>query len=103
MWLLVIFTVLAIVAMATLTFSRTEFIQGRLSPQSAEARMFAEVPGIVQSVNVKLGDIVNAGDVLVQVSTEQTSDGVRIGTASLDGLRRERGMIGPHRVVQVDC
>jgi hypothetical protein len=40
-WLLVIFTVLAIVAMATLTFSRTEFIQGRLSPQSAEARMLA--------------------------------------------------------------
>lgn len=93
-WLLVAFTVIAFIGMATLTYSRHEFVQGRLAPESLEAYVYAESPGVVQEVLVELGSSVRSGDVLAIVSTEQFSDsGIRIGAGAVEGLTRERASL----------
>src|SRR4051812_16121838 len=53
------------------TYSRKETVVGYLTPSVGTAKIFASQPGTVQRVDVEEGDIVQQGQPLLTVTTDQ--------------------------------
>lgn len=78
------------VFLATGSFARKETAPGYLHPDRGVIDIYPPAAGILQSLNVKEGDSVAAGDVLATILTERISiGGTRVGAAMLDSVNRQ--------------
>lgn len=96
--LLVLFVVAVLVFISTASFSRKETVRGQLRTTTAEARIFADRPGVLVEVHVQLGQLVLAGEVLARVATNQQLDGgSSVGVETLATIARDREILEERR------
>lgn len=88
--LMLLLAVAAAGALLTMgSFARKETVSGWLEPVSGIARVFAERSGIVRSIRVKPGDLVQRGDTLLTVNGDQyLSDGRSLDATLIEQLRQ---------------
>lgn len=89
--LLTLLVVALLIFVSVAGFSRKETVRGLLRPDTNEARVFASEAGIVTDLVVKLGDVVEAGDLLAEIGTiRQIDRDTTLSDQSLMALRDER-------------
>ena len=78
----------------TVDFARKETVRGKLRVDGAEAKLYALEPGLITKVMVEDGQTVEAGDPIVEITSERyMSDGGAFSEATLKQLERERATL----------
>ena len=86
---IVLFSFLA-VFVATADFARKENVRGWLVSRSGVVRISSTASAVVNSIEVRAGQTVKAGDALVYLSTDSTqANGIATSSAALQSLRAE--------------
>lgn len=73
MLFLAVFT--AVIFLSLATYSRVETVQGIVVPASGAPQIAGQRRGIVRHVFVREGEVVEAGTVVVEIATDELSDG----------------------------
>ena len=90
-WLLVLLAGIAIVLLATGSYARKETAPGFLAPTIGVAKVLPPRAGLIVAVNVREGDLVEAGAALLTVKVGQSDDtGSDVDRSVLQSLARQR-------------
>ena len=93
-WLLVLLVGAAAVVLATGTYARKETASGFLAPTIGIAKVMAPRTGLIVSVNVQEGQLVEAGAALLTVKVGQSDDsGSDVDRSVLQSLARQRAAL----------
>lgn len=84
--LVIVVAVVAAVFLSTAEYARKEAVRGWLVAGDGVARITHDAPGVVESIAVKIGEVVAAGDPLIQLSHETF---LQSGRSSSDELVSE--------------
>lgn len=90
-WLLALFMLALLAFLLNVDFARRETVRGKLRIDGAEAKIYAQEPGVIQNVFVVAGELVGTGQPLFDISTETFLAGGRaLSEAQVEALRTER-------------
>jgi len=90
-WLLVLLVGAATVVLLSGTYARKETALGFLTPTIGVAKVLPPRPGLIVSVNVKEGELVEVGALLLTVQVGQSDDsGSDVDRSVLQSLARQR-------------
>ncbi|MEY3400811.1 MAG: hypothetical protein RLZZ86_414 [Cyanobacteriota bacterium] len=93
LYLLVSFAAIILPWMMLTKVDETGNAIGRIEPKGATQKLDSAVTGTIVSVNVKEGEIVKAGQVLVKMESEVMETEIQQIKAKLEGLKNRKGQI----------
>jgi membrane fusion protein len=75
-------------------YARKETVTGYLTPVAGTARVFTPQPGVIETVHVGEGDLVEVGQPLLTIDTAQIAGtGEDVNAVALDTLARQQGLL----------
>lgn len=103
-WLLALFIVALVTFLFSVDFARKETVRGRLRVDGAEAKLFPLTDGIVSELFVQDGDLVDEGNLIAKISSEQLlEDGERLSTETVSALEVEQQSMRTQRASAVEA
>jgi membrane fusion protein len=100
-WFLTGVTVLSVAFLCIGEYSRKETAVGYLTPTRGTAKIFVPQRGTIRDVHVKEGDLVQEGQALLTIETNQiAADGIDVNATLLDTLLAQKEVVAKNVVAE---